>query len=127
MATGNGNQSGLSPIETTSAPGADEVVIDLLAVPAPPPRVVLPLCITWSYRGHRVVCTPLYDDAGTIVNFTWQCPICRRQQEFAFGLSVDLPKSGRLTLHGYVRCVDRACLLLVEVDAGEAVSAVGWW
>ena len=95
--------------------------------PPPEPQIAFPLCISFSYRGRRVLCRPLYDDAGTLVNLSFDCPLCLRGLKFAEGVSLWVPATGRITARGYVRCTDHGCGFCVDIQDGLAIDVPGRW
>jgi len=101
-----------------------------LEVEAPPPApgpIAFPICISFSYRGRRVLCTPLRDDAGTIVNLTFECPRCLHHLKFGDGVSLWVPTTGRVTAHGYVKCTAPGCELCLDIQDGQALDVPRWW
>ena len=102
-----------------------EVPIDGLAACAPEPRPTLhvPLCISFSYAGRRILCSPLYDDAGALLNLTWCCPRCGERQEFALNLTAQIFADGTIAIDGCVRCVRTGCDLHVCIQDGLAVDS----
>ncbi len=107
-------------VALTVASGANEA-------PSPPPkRVAVPLCITFFYHGHCVVCTPLYDDAGVLQNVTWNCPRCGQRQQFeTTSVTAFLLPNGHPHVNGIVRCTGGGCALALHINNGQAEDCRG--
>src|SRR5262245_27652800 len=87
--------------------------------PLPP----LPVCITFRYRGHPVVCTPLYRDAGELVSLIFACPECGQRNGFRSPACIF--ENGSLTVHGPVICYTPGCPLRLAIHDGT-VHEIPW-
>ena len=121
MAFRRGAQSGKSrQLPIRHRPDTPQVV-PIFFTEQPLPAACTPFA--FIYRGVRVLCTPLRTKDGTIANLTFECPRCRRRQEFDRDQTLTLFRDGLIEADKLVRCANRRpcglCILIVDGQATD--------
>ena len=116
-----GAQSGKSrQLRIRHSPDPPQVVpIHFLEQSIPPASTPF----AFIYRGVRVLCTPLRSKDGRIANLEFECPRCRRRQDFDHDQTLTLFPDGLIEADKLVRCPNRRpcglCILIVDGQATD--------
>ncbi len=83
----------------------------------------LPLVISFRFRGRRIPCALVWNDAGDPVSLTYDCPKCR-QAVVMLDPVLFHPHGGLTT---FLRCLTAGCGLRLKIENGVTNELPPLW